>query len=194
MPARPHHTVIFALLLLAAGCGPLGQVEQGLVVDYDPETGRLTLILDSNYADPGNPSYDRLPPVQVRVPQDPRQMGPVPDAGGLVQLDTAARKAVIFDARSRQVRTVEFELVSKLTGVYADDRRVVESGAPRVEPEQRTVTLYWPRTRELVTVKVPLEFAELPPRTWASGDEVRYYFKNPAQALRMMNVTKTKIT
>lgn len=193
--SRPY--LMFAAVFLAAtwtGCGKLGQVEQGLVVGYNPSAGVLTLILDSNYTDPGNPRYDRLPPVDVQMPEDPKQTGPAPDAGGLVRLDTSASEVVVYDASARRLRTIRFDLVSKADGVYADDRRVAEAGVPRIDRENGTVTLYSPRTRELATISVPADILAFPEDTWKSGDEVRYYFKNPAQALRLMNVSKTKIT
>ena len=57
-----------------------------------------------------------------------------------------------------------------------------------------TVTLYAPRSRELVTIKVAEEHLSLPADTWRAGDEIRYYFKDPGQALRMMNVSKTRVS
>jgi hypothetical protein len=33
----------------------------------------------------------------------------------------------------------------------------------------------------------------MPADTWKTGDEIRYYFRDPAQALRMMNVTRTDL-
>jgi hypothetical protein len=33
----------------------------------------------------------------------------------------------------------------------------------------------------------------MPDDTWKIGDEVRYYYKDPAQALRLMNVTRTDL-
>jgi hypothetical protein len=40
---------------------------------------------------------------------------------------------------------------------------------------------------------VPDEIFGLPADCWRTGDEVRYYYKDPGQALRMMNITKTDI-
>ena len=34
----------------------------------------------------------------------------------------------------------------------------------------------------------------MPADTWQGGDVVRDYYKNPAQALRLMNVTKTDLS
>ena len=37
------------------------------------------------------------------------------------------------------------------------------------------------------------EIEKLPEDTWKPGDEVRYYYKDPARALRFMNVSKTDV-
>ena len=34
----------------------------------------------------------------------------------------------------------------------------------------------------------------MPAETWRCGDVVRYYYKEPGKALRMMNVTKTDLS
>jgi hypothetical protein len=34
----------------------------------------------------------------------------------------------------------------------------------------------------------------MPADTWRAGDVVRYYYKDPAQALRLMNVTRTDLS
>jgi hypothetical protein len=74
-------------VLFMAGCGGFGKVNQGRTIQYDPDTGLVTLIQDSNYQEPGNPRYDVLPPVTVRIPDDPKQMGPAPEAGQLMHSD-----------------------------------------------------------------------------------------------------------
>jgi len=182
-------TLVAGTMLLLAGCGDFGQVEQGLVVATEGNV--LTLILDSNPR--GDASYDRTPAVTVRIPEDTDQMGPAPAAGKLVKLDTEASEVTVYNAAEQRLITIGFELVEREGGVYPDDARVAASGAPKVDAANRTVTLYSPRTRELVTITVPDEYLSLPADTWQSGDEVRYYFRDPAQALRMMNVSQTRI-
>ncbi len=178
-----------AAALCLAACGGFGKVEQGLVVAADGEV--LTLILDSNPT--GEPRYDRLPPVKVRIPDDPGQMGPAPEAGRLLELDTAAGRLAVYDPDGERILAIGFELLERTGNVYPDDPRVRDAGLPRVDAENRTVTLYWPRTRELVTIRVEPKYLELPRDAWRAGDEVRYYFKDPGQALRVMNVSKTHL-
>lgn len=178
-----------ASVLFLAGCGGFGRVEQGLVVASGGD--ELTLILDSNPG--GAPRYDRVPPARVRIPADPSQMGPAPDPGKLVDLDTAAGQATIFDASAGKLVKVPFTVIERAGNVYPDDRRVRGRRLPRVDAAARRVTLYSHRTLELVTIEAPAEFLSLPEDSWKMGDEVRYYFKQPDQALRMMNVSDTKI-
>ena len=175
------------------GCGGFGQVNQGRVVAYEPEKGLLTLILDSNYREPGNPRYDVLPPVTVRVPEDPGAMGTAPDAGGLMELEVRNRRVVIFDAASQSLKTISCELLESREGGSGNDPRVAGVRFPVVDRAKRTVTVYLPSERRLVTFSVPEEYLALPESTWVAGDEVRYYFKDPGQALRLMNITKTEI-
>jgi hypothetical protein len=180
--------VVIILALTAAGCSDFGEVEQGIVVSSDGT--RLTLVLDSN---PGDAVYDRVPPVVVTIPEDESQMGPMPEAGGLIALDTAANQAVIYNPAGKDLLTVSFEMVELTSDVYPDDQRVIDAGAPKVDSAAGTVTLYAPRTRELATIKVPAEHLSLPAATWQAGDEVRYYFKDPTRALRLMNISKSNI-
>ncbi len=175
-----------AAALWLAACGGLGKVEQGIVIAADGEV--LTLILDSNPG--GEPRYDRLPPVKVRIPEDPDQMGPAPAAGELLGLDTAAGRVAVYDRAAGRILTIRFELVELTGGVYPDDPRVNGGRLPRIDEQRGAVTLYWPRTRELATIRVDPKYLRLPPDTWRAGDEVRYYFKDPGRALRMMNVSK----
>ncbi len=178
-----------AAVVWTAACAGFGKVEQGLVIATDGKV--LTLILDSNPT--GDPRYDRLPPVQVRIPEDPDQMGPAPAAGKLLSLDVEAGRLTAYDEARGEILTIGFELVERIGHVYADDPRVKDGAVPRVNAGAATVTLYWPRTRELVTIRVDPKYLHLPLDTWRAGDEVRYYFKEPGQALRVMNVSKTHL-
>ena len=178
----------------ALGCGGFGKVNQGRVVAWDAEKGLVTLILDSNNREPGKPRYDVLPPVTVRLPEDPAAMGPVPQAGGLIELDIRNRKAVIFEAASQSLKAIPLETLELVENVGRDDPRVARVRFPVVDRAKKVITLYWAKKRQLITFAVPEECLGLPASTWIMGDEVRYYFKDPGQALRMMNVTKTEVS
>ncbi|MBI4876016.1 MAG: DUF4881 domain-containing protein [Acidobacteria bacterium] len=183
------------ILMLAAscGCGGLGRVNQGQVVGFDREKGLATLILDSNPADPLHPRYDTLPPAVVRIPHDPREMGPLPDAGTLLAVDLEKSELVMFDPATQGLRSIPFTLVDRQDKIALDDARVARAKLPRVDREQRTVTIYLSKRRQLLTISVAPEVLNLPADRWRVGDEVRYYFKSPDRALRLMNVTKTDV-
>jgi hypothetical protein len=185
-------TVVFLAAL--AGCGGFGHVNQGQVVDYRRDQGLITLVADSNYQDPAHPRFDVLPAVTIRTPEDPRAMGPEPEPGKLLDLDTAHRRAVIFDPATHGLRTVPYTLVSEQHGVSPTDARVHHVRFPLRDPSKGTITVYWARTRMLVEFSVPEEFRNLPDDTWRVGDEIRYYYKNAWRALRLMNVTKTDMS
>jgi hypothetical protein len=162
---------MFATSLMLAGCGRFGTVNQGRVVAFDRAQGLVTLISDSNYRDPDHPRFDRLPPLTVRVPADSREMGPDPQPGLLLQLDCAHAGALYFDPPSESLRTVPCTAVPE--------------GAPGA------INTWSPRQRQWIAFTVPTEFRALPPETWRFGDEIRYYYKDPAIALRLMNITRT---
>jgi hypothetical protein len=177
----------FLCLPALIGCGSFGHVNQGQVVEYQRSHGLITLISDSNYRDPSHPRFDVLPPVTIRVPRDPREMGPAPEPGRLLLLDCAHGRAVIFDSRSQEFRTLACAPIS-------DRPAAGGSGFPVVDRERGIVSAYSPYDRRVITFSVPAEFRDLPDVTWKFGDEVRYYYKNPLQALRLMNVSKTDFT
>jgi hypothetical protein len=180
-------------MLFVIGCGDFGMVNQGRVIDYNKETGVVTYIRDTNYMEPGKPKYDLLPPVSVRVPVDPKEMGPELEAGKRMLLDTEKRQIVIYDISAQDFRTINYTLIDQQEKVSRDDSRVAGVKFPVVDREKKTISVYSGRQRVLTTFSVPDEFFALPDTTWKAGDEVRYYYKDPDQALRMMNVTKTDI-
>jgi hypothetical protein len=174
--------------LMLAGCG-FGRVEQGRVVEYDRGQGLVTMILDSNPGAHRTPRYDRLPPQTVRVPANPAEMGPAPRAGLLLAVDRARHQIVAYDAASRALRTVSYTPV--------EEQRNVGPGSlplPAIDREKGTITLYEPLQRLRLTFSAGAAELSLPEDTWKPGDEVRYYFKQPGQALRMMNVTQTDLS
>lgn len=192
-----NHTVRTALLgllaLLAAGCTRFGRVEQGQVIAYDRSAGVVKLIRDSNFRDPANPRFDVLPPVAVRVPQDPNEMGPEPEPGKLLVLDWEAGRAVIFDDATQSLREIHVAVLEVQRNVARDDARLGGRKFPVIDRAAKTVTVLVPRRRAIVTFRPPEETLALPEECWKVGDEVRYYYKQPEQALRMMNVSKTDI-
>lgn len=187
--------LLLATLLCAVvltGCN-FGEVNQGRVIEYNSATGEVTYIRDSNYMEPGNPKYNILPPITVRIPVDPKEMGPIPESGKRMYLDYQNRKIVIYDTQTQDFLTINYTLIEQHDNVFRDDPRVADKTFPIVDRDKKTITVYSARQRELVTFSVPDEYFQRPNDTWGAGDEIRYYYKDPTQALRMMNVSKTDI-
>ncbi|MGB9073805.1 MAG: DUF4881 domain-containing protein [Terriglobales bacterium] len=182
-----------AALGFAAGCANFGKVEQGRAVAYDKQKGVVTLILDSAPKS-DQAKYDVLPPVAVTLPPDRNETGPAPEAGKLLSFDTKTRTVVFFDQASGTVKTVSYVPVEERNGVSRDDPRVARVKLPVVDRQKKTVTIYSRRKKILLTFAVPDEYLALPDDTWKSGDEIRYYYKQPGQALRLMNVSKTDLS
>jgi hypothetical protein len=115
-------------------------------------------------------------------------MGPAPVAGGLMLLDAPNRRIVIYDPATHSLRTVQYTTFEERTNIAKNP------GPPVVDRVKKTITIYAPRDRALITFAASDDLLTLPASTWRSGDVVRYYCKDPAQALRMMNVTRTDLS
>ena len=181
-----------APLLFALGCSDFGKVEQGRVIAFDKQNGLVIVIRDSTGA-ADKPSYDLLPPVTIKLPQNPDEMGPHPEAGKRLLFDTQNKKLVVYDAAAGAIKTITYTPVLEVANVASDSKQVKGVKFPVIDREKKTITLYSSRDKKLVTFTVADEHFSLPEDTWKSGDDVRYYFKQPGQALRVMNVTKTNI-
>ncbi len=189
----PRFCAAVLVLALLPGCGGFGRVNQGQVIAYDREKGLVTLISDSNYREPGKPKFDVLPPITVRVPENAGEMGAAPAAGRLMRLDTRTRHVVVFDSAAQDLKTIGYSPVEQHLRVAGDDGCLKAVAFPAVDRQRKTVTVYARREQALVTFTVPDEFLAWPEDAWREGDEIRYYYKDPAQALRLMNVTRTEI-
>jgi hypothetical protein len=171
-------TVLLSLAVLLAGCGPLGKVEQGRVVAYDENTKRITLIREPNV----------LPPVTIEAPSDPEEMGPAPSAGGLMAVDSENRRLIVYDRATQSIKTIPYTPL-------VERRNIAKSpGPPVVDRARKTITLYSAKDHELITIAASDDLLAMPAATWRAGDVVRYYYKDPARALRLMNVTKTDLS
>ncbi|SPE43192.1 putative Lipoprotein [Candidatus Sulfopaludibacter sp. SbA3] len=183
--------LVFALIgaaLSTAGCTTYGSVEQGRVIAFNKKSGQITLIRESTGGRTAKPAYDALPPISVKSPQDPDEMGPEPQAGKLMQVDLKNREMVIFDTAVNQMRTIHYTPLEERHNVAKG------TGLPVIDKVKRTITIYWSAERTVVTFAASEDLLAMPADTWKVGDEVRYYFKDPAQALRMMNVSKTDLS
>lgn len=189
MSARTLRLVLLgAATLSLAACGNFGKVEQGRVIAYDKKTGEVVMILDSTDGQAPKPVYDALPPASVKAPEDPDEMGPAPAAGKLMSVDLTDHELVIYDAAARRFRTIPYTPVEERHNVAKG------TGLPAVDKVKKTITVYCAAAKASVTFAAPDDLLAMPADTWKTGDEVRYYFKDPAQALRMMNVTKTDLS
>jgi hypothetical protein len=173
-----------AVLFVASGCGNSGKVEQGRVIAYDRTTQTVTLIAEP----PSAAEIGVLPPITIRTPVDPEEMGPAPAAGKLIRLDPKERRIVLFDAAAQAFRIIEYTPV-------AEHRKVNKAPAsPLVDRDRKTITVYSPEQHLIVTFAASSDLLAMPAETWRFGDVVRYYFKEPDRALRLMNVSKTDLS
>ena len=185
-------------IMTTLGCGKLGKVDQGRVVQFDKNKKTVTLIRDKR-SDPQNPDYSYLPPITYTMPADPQETGPEPKAGLRMKLDVKNNQIVIFDPGVQNFKTIHFSLVDQKEKISKDDPLVFDKGNdkpkkfPIIDREKKTITIYSKRQQILITFSLPEEYFALPDDTWDSGDEVRIYYKEEGKARRFMNVTKTDI-
>jgi hypothetical protein len=183
-------TVAATLALMSAPGCKLGRVSQGRVVDYDKVRGVMTVVLEADNPRPGEPRY-ALPAREVQIPEKASEMGPAPDPGKLLLVSAKKREIVFYDAASQTLRTVHYTALSESKGVTSEDHRVAK--LPAIDRKNKTLTLYSPPEQMLVTLALTDADLALPDDVWKAGDEVRYYYKEPGQAIRLMNVTKTDL-
>jgi hypothetical protein len=187
----PGRTLVWILIgaaaVVTAGCTNYGTVEQGRVINYDKRSGQVTLIRDSTGGQAPKPAYDSLPPISVKSPEDPDEMGPAPQAGKLMRVDLKNQEIVIYDTAANQFRTIRYTPVGERQNVARG------TGLPVIDKANKTITVYCAAEHTALTFAASEELLAMPADTWKTGDEVRYYFKDPAQALRMMNVTRTDL-
>lgn len=191
MSYKPLSLILTSAVALTLLCGcNLGRVSQGRVVEYDKARGVMSVVLESE--NPGGPRY-ALPVREVRIPEKASEMGPSPDAGKLLLHSAKTREIIFFDRTSQTLRTVHYTPLSESAAVSASDERVAKRELPIIDRQNKTLTLYSQPERILVTLALTDADLALPDDTWKAGDEVRYYYKQPGQALRLMNVTKTDL-
>ncbi len=183
-------------LVMVSGCGELGKVDQGRVIQFDGAKGTVTFISDKK-GDSQNPDYSVLPPVTYFLPADPKEMGPDPKAGLRMKLDTQNNEITIFDPGRQNFKKIKYTLVDQKEKVDKEDPLVFEKDKPKkfpvIDREKKTITIYSKRQQILTTFTLPEEYLALPDYTWDSGDEVRIYYKESGKARRFMNITKTDI-
>jgi hypothetical protein len=177
-----------AAALWATGCTDYGKVEQGRVIAYNKKSGQVTLIRDSTGGKTAEALYDTLPPISVQAPEDPDEMGPEPQAGKLMGVDRKNRLVTIYDGAANQLRTIPYTPLEEKHNVAKG------TGFPLIDKEKRTISFYWREDHTVVTFSAPDDLLAMPPESWKGGDVVRYYFKDPARALRMMNVSRTDLS
>ena len=185
-------------ILINLGCGELGKVDQGRVVQFDKTKRTVTLIRDKN-ADPQNPEYSYLPPITYTLPTDLQEMGPEPKVGLRMKLDTQKKQIVIFDPSAQNFKTIQYTLVDHKEKINKDDPLVFDKDKDKpkkflvIDREKKAITIYSKRQQMLITFTPPDEYLARPENTWDSGDEVRIYYKEEGKARRFMNITKTDI-
>jgi len=134
-----------------------------------------------------------LPPITVKIPDNPEEMGPAPAVGKRLLFDTDKRIIVVFDAVAGSIKTIMYKPLMEAANVGKDDPRVKGVHFPIIDRQNKAITIYSTRDKKLVKFTLADEYFSLPDDTWQAGDDIRYYFKQPGQALRMMNVTRTDV-
>lgn len=184
---------VCALVFAMTACDFKGGVVQGRCVAFDPDTRMLTMVVDTTL-DQMNPHYSGEVDT-FRLPDDPRDVGPLPEAGGRLMLELDKNKILYFDQATKKPTEMDVEFVDVEKNIGENHPKLKGKEFPIIDREKQTVTVYSRRLGALVTFKVPESALSLPAYTWKAGDEVRIAFRkdNMKQAIRFMNVSKTSI-
>ncbi|MBF0102599.1 MAG: DUF4881 domain-containing protein [Desulfobacterales bacterium] len=198
-PLRSLGLLIFWIgCVLIYGCGEMGKVDQGRVIEYNKEKRTVTIIRDSAKKQ-GSTDYSVLPPVTYDLPTEWAEMGPEPKPGMRMKLDTDKHQVVIFVPTLQNFATINYTVVEQRDNVQSSDPALIDPQTkktkqfPIFDKGKKTITLYSKRQKILTTFQVPDEYFALPEYVWDAGDEVRIYYKEEGKARRFMNITKTDI-
>ncbi len=190
--------LIIVPLALGFGCGELGKVDQGRVIEFDKEKMTATLIRDVK-ADPAKPEYTLLPPFTYQLPTNEMEMGPEPKAGYRMKLDTKKNQIIIYDTVTQNFLTIDYKLVDQKENLDPKDPLVYDKATdkakkfPVIDRDKKTITVYSKRLKIMTTFTPPDEYFARSDKTWDAGDEVRIYYKEEGKAKRFMNLSKTDI-
>ncbi len=186
-------TLVLGLSMALCACNFDGGVEQGRCVAFDPDTRKVTLVVDTAL-DQFNPHYSGKGDT-FQLSDDPRDVGPMPVAGGLLMLETDKNMVLYYDQATNSLKELPVEYTDIVKGVTARDARLKGKTFPIIDKDKHTITVYSPRMEALVTFRVSDAELAMPVYTWTLGDEVRIAYRNSerTKAIRMMNVTKTNI-
>lgn len=191
---RPVKNIFLGLVcLLGLAACDFGVVDQGRTVAVDPDAATVTIVRDIKH-DQLNPEYTGAI-VTYKMPAEPHECGPAPEAGGRLKVDVPNSKVIIYHPESKSLETVSVKIVDIQRHIAKDNPLVKDKTFPVVDRATRSVTVYRAPHKMLLTFVYPEELADLPDVTWKSGDDVRVYYKENVahQALRFMNISKTNI-
>ena len=182
----------FSVALLT-GCNFDGGVEQGRCVAFDATAKTLTIVVDVAH-DQFNPHYSGGTHT-FKLPAESKDMGPTPSVGGRLMIDLVKNTVLIYDQKTNSVRELAVQFTDVEKNVGSDHPKVKGKTFPIIDKDQQTVTVYSGRQKSLITFKIPAEAQDYPAYVWTAGDEMRIAYRNAdkAQAMRIMNVSKTNI-
>lgn len=182
----------FSVALLT-GCNFDGGVEQGRCVAFDATAKTLTIVVDVTH-DQFNPHYSGGTHT-FKLPVESKDMGPSPSVGGRLMIDLVKNTVLIYDQKTNSVRELAVQFTDVEKNVGSDHPKVKGKTFPIIDKDQQTVIVYSGRQKSLITFKIPAEAQDYPAYVWTAGDEMRIAYRNAdkAQAMRIMNVSKTNI-
>lgn len=189
MKTRIMLSLVLALSLGLAGCD-FGEVDQGRTVGFDEAARKVKVALDDH--NPADPSYDlNKEAFEFVLPDDPKEVGPLPKAGSLLKVDPEKGIVLVYDKNTNKPVSLTVKVVDKVMAT-TNDPKVKGKTFPQVADGK--VTVYIKRIKTLCTFEIP-DNAPSDPDIWKLGDEVRLYYKPNAkhQALRFMNIDQTNI-
>ncbi|MBO4335466.1 MAG: DUF4881 domain-containing protein [Desulfovibrio sp.] len=181
-------TIVLAASMGLAACSgeDYGKtIAQGRCVAF--ADGKVTFVKDSN-TDPKKSANYENKALTFKLPSDPKEIGPEPQAGSFIDFDADKKEVKVF--KDGNLVTSPVEIVNVEKGIENFNSKVKGKKFPMINADKKEVTIYIKKT--LATFKAPADLP-LDEAFWVKGDDVRVFFKEEGKALRFMNITKTNI-
>ena len=117
----------------------------------------------------------------------PRIKG-ITKAGLLLKVNADRNELLVFDAETGRIETVKC-LSLKMESAREKQGQVF----PEIDRGKKTIRTFARDLSKTVTFTLSDEDLARPVGSWQMGDVVRIYYQEPGKAIRLMNVTKTRI-
>ncbi len=175
------------------------KITQGRVLEFDPNTLSLLIIVDKNNNNE-KPDFNTLPPQRFDLSTDIIEKGSEPTGGYRLNLDTQKKQLTLYNPSEQNIMNVDIKILEQKLNVQRDDPLVYDKKTQTtknylsIDKTKKIIHLYSLRQRTYLSFQVEDKYINLPDRAWLSGDYVKIAYKEgTTKALKFTNITKTDL-